>query len=71
MAITLVNLISYFSGDKFPNFFVKRKFIMFRGLNYENCVLVIKSHKKLWIYIKVSTFFMIFIVIFSTFFWIL
>ncbi|MEQ1135692.1 hypothetical protein [Acinetobacter seifertii] len=69
VAITLVNIISYFSGEKFSNFFVKRKFLIFSGLNYENCILVIKDHKKLWFYIKVSSFFMIFIVVFSIFFW--
>lgn len=68
VAITLVNIISYFSGEKFSNFFVKRKFLIFSGLNYENCMLVIKNHKKLWFYIKISSFFMIFIVVFSIFF---
>ncbi|GLG83522.1 hypothetical protein [Acinetobacter calcoaceticus] len=70
VAITLVNIISYFSGEKFSNFFVKRKFLIFSGLNYENCMLVIKNHKKLWFYIEISSFFMIFIVVFSIFFWI-
>ncbi|MDC4635254.1 hypothetical protein OHV71_18985 [Acinetobacter baumannii] len=67
--ITLINIISYFSGEKFSNFFAKRKFLIFSGLNYENCILLIKDHKKLWFYIKISSFFMIFIVIFSIFFW--
>ncbi|MDF2535315.1 MAG: hypothetical protein K0R18_1474 [Bacillales bacterium] len=69
VAITLINIISYFSGKKFSNFFVKRRFLIFSGLNYENCMLVIKDHKKLWFYIKISSFFMIFIVVFSIFFW--
>lgn len=69
VAITLVNIISYFSGEKFSNFFVKRNFLIFSGLNYENCMLVIKNHKKLWFYIEISSFFMIFIVVFSIFFW--
>ncbi|WP_202743577.1 hypothetical protein [Acinetobacter calcoaceticus] len=69
VAITLINIISYFSGEKFSNFFVKRKFLIFSGLNYENCILVIKDHEKLWFYIKISSFFMIFIVVFSIFFW--
>ncbi|MDQ8868800.1 hypothetical protein RFI05_16175 [Acinetobacter baumannii] len=68
-AITLINIISYFSGKKFSNFFAKRKFLIFSGFNYENCMLLIKDHKKLWFYIKNSSFFMIFIVIFSIFFW--
>ncbi|EJB8480871.1 hypothetical protein [Acinetobacter baumannii] len=68
-AITLINIISYFSGEKFSNFFAKRKFLIFSGFNYENCMLLIKDHKKLWFYIKNSSFFMIFIVIFSIFFW--
>ncbi|MDC5259963.1 hypothetical protein NRA27_20915 [Acinetobacter baumannii] len=49
--ITLINIISYFSA--------KRKFLIFSGLNYENCMLLIKDHKKLWFYIKISSFFMI------------
>lgn len=69
VAITMINIISFFSGEKFSNFFVKRKFLIFSGLNYENCMLVIKDHEKLWFYIKISSFFMIFIVIFSIFFW--
>ncbi|MEB3796245.1 MULTISPECIES: hypothetical protein [Acinetobacter] len=69
VAITMINIISFFSGEKFSNFFVKRKFLIFSGLNYENCMLVIKDHQKLWFYIKISSFFMIFIVIFSIFFW--
>lgn len=69
VGITLINLISYFSGKRFPNFFTKRKFLMFNGFTYENCILVIKDHKKLWFYIKISSFFMIFIVVFSIFFW--
>ncbi|MDA4884429.1 hypothetical protein PGJ81_14305 [Acinetobacter baumannii] len=68
-AITLINIISYFSGEKFSNFFAKRKFLIFSGFNYENCMLLIKDHKKLWFYIKNSSFFMVFIVIFSIFFW--
>ncbi|QNX87498.1 hypothetical protein [Acinetobacter seifertii] len=69
VAITMINIIIFFSGEKFSNFFVKRKFLIFSGLNYENCMLVIKDHEKLWFYIKISSFFMIFIVIFSIFFW--
>lgn len=71
VAITLVNVISYFSGKKFSNFFVKRNFLIFSGLNYENCILVIKDHKKLWFYIKVSSFFMIFIVVFFYILWLI
>ncbi|CAA0256533.1 hypothetical protein R5C08_16835 [Acinetobacter baumannii] len=43
--ITLINIISYFSGEKFSNFFAKRKFLIFSGLNYENCMLLKKIIK--------------------------
>ena len=68
--VTFINIIKYFSEKSLENFFKKREFLIFNNVNLETSIDIIKSHEKLWFYIKISMFFMILIVFFTICFWI-
>ena len=68
--VTFINIINYLSEKSLENFFKKREFLIFNNVNLETSIDIIKSHEKLWFYIKISMFFMILIVFFTICFWI-
>lgn len=68
--VTLINIINYFSEKALENFFKRRKFLIFNNVTLETSINIIKNHKKLWFNIKISMFFMVLIIFFTTLFWI-
>lgn len=67
--VILINLIDFFSRNYLENFFKKRDFLIFSNINLETSIYIIDHHKKLWNYIEISIFFIIFIIIFTITFW--
>ena len=67
---TFIKIIKYYTEKTLEKNKKKREFLIFNNVNLETSIDIIKSHEKLWFYIKISMFFMILIVFFTICFWI-
>jgi len=57
LAIIFIHTVYFFSKENFSNFFNKKSTLFYQNLSSDSVLSMIKDHKKLWSFIKISSFF--------------
>lgn len=57
LAIIFINTVYIFSKGKFSSIFDNHRFLFHYKINSESALNIVKNHKRLWTYIKISSFF--------------